>query len=352
MVQPKVSIIIPVYNVEKYLSRCLDSLTSQTLKDIEIILVDDSSTDTSPALCDEAASKDERIKVIHKENAGAGMARNSGLEIASGEYIGFVDSDDYVDENMYSFMYGKAKEYDADLVMSSVMFVDGNIFGKEGQISLETYFDSDTLFSTPEKIKELRLGIAGALPCHKDDSRYGMSVWKNLFKRSVIEENNLKFMSEREILSEDALFVMDFAKCAKKAVGIKEAFYYYCRNEFSISKSYKKDRLEKSLIFVNEVEKRLKDDISPDEYGIYLGRFIQAICRVVCSQEIMYANKNKIKYKELRQRLKTICTDKKTSAVLKSYPISKLPLKQAVFAFAMRYRLYLLQKLIVTLRDR
>ena len=96
-----VSIIVPVYKVEKYLARCVESLINQTLKNIEIILVDDGSPDNCPALCDKWAEKDERIKVIHKENAGLGFARNSGMEIAEGRFIGFVDSDDYVKNDMF-----------------------------------------------------------------------------------------------------------------------------------------------------------------------------------------------------------------------------------------------------------
>ena len=94
--KPKVSIIVPVYNVEKYLDRCMESLLNQTLKDIEIILVDDGSPDNCPQICDEYAKKDSRVKVVHKVNAGLGYARNSGLDVASGEYVAFVDSDDYV----------------------------------------------------------------------------------------------------------------------------------------------------------------------------------------------------------------------------------------------------------------
>ena len=99
--QPKVSIIVPVYNSEKYIERCINSLRNQTLKDIQIILINDSSTDSTPELCRKANEEDDRIILINQENAGAGMARNSGLLVAGGEYIGFVDSDDYVEEDMF-----------------------------------------------------------------------------------------------------------------------------------------------------------------------------------------------------------------------------------------------------------
>ena len=115
-ISPKVSIIVPIYNVEKYLRQCLDSIVNQTLKDIEIILVDDGSTDSCPSICDEYASKDKRIIVIHKENAGLGAAYNTGLDIAKGDYIGFVESDDFIELNMYEELYERAVQTGVDLV--------------------------------------------------------------------------------------------------------------------------------------------------------------------------------------------------------------------------------------------
>lgn len=106
---PKVSIIVPCWGVEKYLDKCVESLVYQTLSDIEIILVDDESPDRVPEMCDEWAKKDGRIKVVHKKNAGLGMACNSGLDVATGEYVAFCDSDDWVELNTYEALYSKAK---------------------------------------------------------------------------------------------------------------------------------------------------------------------------------------------------------------------------------------------------
>ena len=352
MTHPKISIIVPVYNVEKYIERCINSLRKQSIEDIEIILVDDSSTDLSLEICKKAANEDSRIKIIHKVNEGAGKARNAALEAATGEYIGFVDSDDFVDINMFKTLYEKAMEYNSDLIISGVLFVDGNMFSEKGECIRKTYFDKDTHFDTEEDLKKLRMGIVGALPEDEDDSKYGMSIWKNLFRHEIIKKNNLVFESEREMLSEDALFMIDYISCIEKATGISEAFYNYCRNGDSISKSYKKDRFEKSLVFVNEVEKRFKKDIELQEYQIYIDRFWQAMCRVLCSQEIMYAKDNNIKFTDLKKRLKEICTHSLTVRTLKSYPICKLPLKQRVFAYGIKYRLYFLLKVLVELRSR
>ena len=137
MADAKVSVIVPVYNAEEYLKRCVDSLRNQTLEDIEIILVDDSSTDSSLEICKDFSGKDSRIKVIHKENEGAGMARNAALRVATGKYIGFVDSDDFVEPDMFKSLFEKAEENESDLVMSGVMFVDGNMFSQKGDKELK-----------------------------------------------------------------------------------------------------------------------------------------------------------------------------------------------------------------------
>lgn len=349
--QPKVSIIVPVYNVEQYLERCIASLRAQTLQELEIILVDDSSTDGSLALCQKAAEEDPRIKVLHKENEGAGMARNAALKVAAGEYIGFVDSDDYVDRKMFQTLYERAETYGSDLVLSGVVFVGGNVFARDGDREEKRYFEEDTHF-TGEALAELRMGIIGAMPGDPDDSKYGMSVWKNLFRHQIIKENDLIFQSEREMLSEDALFMVDYIAAIGKATGIPEAFYHYCRNGDSISKSYKKDRFEKSLVFMGEVEKRFEKDLEPRQYHVYQDRFWQAMCRVLCSQELLHAKECGIRFSEVRERLKAICTHPFTLGAMERYPIGTLPLKQRVFAYGVKYRLYFLLKLLVRLRSR
>ena len=351
MAVPKVSIIVPVYNTEKYLKQCVDSLSSQTLKEIEIILVDDGSREDCAILCDELASGDERIKVIHKHNEGQGIARNCAIKVSSGEYIGFVDSDDFVDIKMYEALYLAAKRNDADIVMSGVTFVGGNTFSSSGDFEEKDYFLEETVFEKSD-IKQLLLGVVGALPTEPDDSRYGVSVWKNIFKRSLLEEESIEFVSERKIISEDTIFVVDYLSKAKKAVGIKGAFYRYRRNDESFSKSYRSDRFEKILIFLDALEERIKNTLTKNEYDLYLKRLIQGYARILCSQEIMYAKEKNITFVNLRKRLRKICENDLISKTLKTYPWYKLPKKQAAFAFAMRYKLYFLQKIMVLFRAR
>ena len=351
MMKPKVSIIVPVYNTEKYLKRCLDSIVKQTLKEIEIILVDDGSKEACAFLCDELSTTDSRIKVIHKENGGLGFARNTGIEHSTGEYIGFVDSDDYIEPFMYEKLYSAAIKYNADLVLSGICFVGGNTFSQSDEYLPKSYFDKDTIFENSE-IKNLLLGVIGALPNEPDDSRYGVSVCKNIFKNTLLKEEKIEFLSERKILSEDTLFMVNYIKHTACAVGISGAYYCYCRNEDSLSKSYNSQRFEKSMIFLKELERQIQDTVCKEEYKMYLDRLTQGFGRILCSQEIVHARDKKIKYSILRKRLKEICTNDEIKNVLKSYPWYKLPIKQAAFAFAMKYKLYLLQKYMVLLRDR
>jgi len=351
VVAPKVSVIVPVYNTEKYLEQCINSIASQSLREIEIIIVDDGSKEECAAFCDSLAKTDERIQVIHKENAGPGFARNTGIEAASGEYIGFVDSDDYIMPDMYDVLYNTALKTSADLVVSGISFVGGNTFGKSGEYQEKHYFDNETLFEKDD-IKKLLLGVVGALPHEPDDSRYGVSTCKNLFKRSVIADKKLRFLSERKVMSEDAIFMIDFIKEINKAVGIHGAFYCYRRNDESFSKSYRSDRFSMVKSFITELENHIKDVCESEEYNLYLNRLIQGYGRILCSQEIMYAKENGIKYFSLLQRLKMICESPLISNSLKDYPWYCLPKKQAAFAFAMKYKLYFLQRLMVLYRAR
>ncbi len=351
MTKPKVSIVVPVYNAEKFLEGCVRSITAQTLTDLEIILVDDGSREPCAKLCDALAKEDSRIRVIHKENGGAGLARNAGLALCSGEYVGFVDSDDTVSPEMYETLAAAAEKYSADLVLSGVCYVGGTMFRNSGEEERKEYFKEDTLFRG-EDLKTLLLGIVGALPHEPDDSRYGVGLWKNLYRADVIRENGLQFVSEREYLSEDTLFTVDFVKAARSAVGIPGAFYRYYRNDTSISKAYKEGRIETCITFLGVLEERMKDAVSEKEYKIYLDRLTQGYGRILCAQEIVHAKAEKTGYSELRKKLKGICERPRIKAALKTYPWQKLPIKQGIFAFLMKHRLYFLQKIMVILRDR
>ena len=159
-----ISIIVPVYNVEQYLDDCLVSILNQTYKNLEIILIDDGSTDNSGKICDEYAKKDSRIIVFHKENGGVSSARNAGLRIAKGIYIGFVDPDDWIAEDMYEVLYLNAKKYDADVsVCKSKIVINRNLKSNAPIVFVDTYF---LYFCRHNRASLIRSGNFSECACH------------------------------------------------------------------------------------------------------------------------------------------------------------------------------------------
>ena len=252
----KVSIIVPVYNVEKYLRKCLDSLVNQTLSDIEIIVVNDGTPDKSQVIIDEYVRKypDKVISII-KENGGQGSARNVGLEKSTGDYIGYVDSDDYVEPNMYEELYNKAKENNSDIT------VCGN------NVVSENY----ELINKEDVEKEFLLGK--------------MAVWNKLYKREIIVNNKIDFRSK--VWYEDLDFTMKVYFSSKKVSYVDKNLYnYVLRKESTMNNNNIKRNLEliqsfESLIDFcnkNNIYKENKDKI---EFICIYHMYIFAITRVL-----------------------------------------------------------------------
>lgn len=227
-----VSIIVPVYNTSRYLDRCLKSLVGQTIKDIEIILVDDGSTDGSSVLCDNYAKMDNRIKVVHKENGGLSSARNAGIDIASGKYIGFVDSDDDVESDMYELMKEVIETENVDFVMCDYKRVlkDQHSYIKTLNINKGKY-DKKAIIN--EIYPSLIMG---------HDINYGplLSVWHCLYRKTFINDNQLRFDEEVK-WSEDNIFSAIAGYNADSFYYLKKkALYHYYQNEGTITTSYRK----------------------------------------------------------------------------------------------------------------
>ena len=232
---PQISVVVPVYNTEKYLRRCVDSLSSQTLKDIEIILVDDGATDGSPALCDEYAKSDERVRVIHKANAGQGLARNDGIKAAASEYICFLDSDDFYEPAACERLVETMDSTGADICSYGYRMDDpeGNLV-KEPAIKDREYVGA-------EGISRFILHFFG--DSMEDEELRGVSSCMSVFKKSIISEHSIDFPSERVVSSEDTAFCLEYCRYAKKAVTISDVLYHYCQNDSSFSQGFKPDRL-------------------------------------------------------------------------------------------------------------
>lgn len=215
---PEISVIVPVYKVEPYIHKCVDSILAQTFTDYELILVDDGSPDTCGNICDEYAQKDARIHVIHKENGGLSDARNAGMKIACGEYVIFVDSDDYIDVDMLSYLYENLKKADADMATCGIYEVYADRIEKQEE-------EPDFVCSGEEAFRCILRGhtIRG-------------EIWNKLIKRSCISD--LEFPKGK--LYEDIFYTVDMMQRIKKvAVGTKPKYYYLHRSDSITGKAYR-----------------------------------------------------------------------------------------------------------------
>lgn len=248
---PKLSVIIPIYNVEKYLDKCVQSARHQTLQDIEIILVDDESPDGCPHMCDEYAKTDSRIKVVHKKNGGLGFTRNSGLEVATGEYVTFLDSDDFVDLYTYEHLYNIAKAEHLDAV-----YYKFKRFVNEDEVK-ETEVCNEITKYENENVKELMLDIIASEPTAKVDHKIHCSSCTAMYRFEIIKKNNVRFHSERELISEDMIFNLDYLKYANKVAFNNATHYHYRVNPTSLTSTIRTDRIEKNY----KLYEYIKDNI-------------------------------------------------------------------------------------------
>ncbi len=242
MKEPLVTIIIPVYKVEPYIRRCVDSALVQTLHDLEIILVDDGSPDQCPMICDEYAAKDARVRVIHKKNGGLASARNAGLAVAHGRYIFFLDSDDWLDANGMEILYQAAEKYQADFVRFRAIRsgwpglpADAPcMLGPEREISGGLY--------DRRRIEDELLGKIIATP--EMTLAPILGVWESLYRRSFLDEHNISF-DESIRYSEDIVFSARVVYAAQRFYYIDQpCVYHYFYNPSSISRSFRSGRWE------------------------------------------------------------------------------------------------------------
>lgn len=320
----KVSVIIPIYKVEKYLSRCLDSVVNQTLEDIEIVLVDDGSPDSCPEICDRYAKKDSRIKVIHKKNEGLGYARNSGMLIATGEYIAFLDSDDYVSKDMYEKVYSELKRTDADCCVTGYVVKkdSGDEIRKENPLGTAVYKNDDII------IKVLA-GMLGSKPNQARDTDVGMSVWKCVYRKELLQEKGILFPSERESISEDIIFQIRVLPQVKRVCTLSEGMYYYCENSNSqsLTKTYSKDKFDRYKKLYNVELEMLSKIKFCEETRLRATRMFLGNTRV-CIKQICQSTENS--KQEKKTLLQAICDDKEIQDVLKWYPWKDNPLRQKI----------------------
>lgn len=235
------SIVVSIYNIERYIERCINSIINQTYSNLEIILIDDGSTDMSGEFCDSFAKMDNRIKVIHKKNEGLGMARNTGLNVASGEYICFFDGDDYIDLDTFNILNNYLNEKPVDITIFG-----WNDLNKKNVITRKVIPNANKKYFYNEEILEQILPqlIYGTSNKYNIENLM-MSAWSSCYSLNLIKENDWKFTSEREVISEDVYSLLGLYKNVKSVGLINKALYFYCTNETSLTHIFRKDRFDK-----------------------------------------------------------------------------------------------------------
>lgn len=281
----KFSVIIPVYKVEKYLRPCIDSVLSQSFEDFELILVDDGSPDSCPSICDEYALMDPRVKVIHQNNMGQSGARNTGLDVAEGDYICFIDSDDYLADDNVLQKLAEATASNPDIV--HYKFCEW--FESDGHTA-ECKFD----YNVPTKGRTMAQIYCDLI----DKDAYYNSAWSKVIKRSILIENNIKF--ERGLLGEDNEWYYHVVNAAKSLKLIDAPLYVYRRRSGSTTNTTTRKNLTDQLYVIDKWLNLLKDRKDDDRAKIVLG----SLAKQYCSAVIIYAGLNDVKdlYPDLKSK--------------------------------------------------
>ena len=329
---PKVSIIVPVYNAEKYLQECVNSILNQTLYDLELILVDDGSTDSSPALCDKCAAQDERVKVIHKPNGRAASARNAGLRMASGEYVAFVDSDDWVSPDMYE----KMLQTGADVTLCDYVRFQGESEFPFTQKSVSAGFYDKA---------QMREKIYPHLVMDGIEYPITISNWAMLISREIIVKNQLSYREDIHV-SEDAPFGSEVLYCANSFAYLAgERFYHYRMTNGSVSSTYKPWWWDSSLKINEETENFFS---KCEDYDFT--QQIKSNMFYLARAEIYYILSNRdLTRQEQNEKIKAVMKHPRVVRMMKGFDVSPYPLSFKMLYWSIRYQSVALRRLVSVL---
>lgn len=333
----EVSIVVPIYNVEKYLRRCLDSLINQTFKNIEIIALNNGSTDNSLNILKEYAKKDKRIKIIDNDNLGVSEARNTGIREAKGKYMVFVDSDDWIDTKMVEVLHKSIDSNDYDLVMCTYVreFIGHS---KEKVFNLP----EESLYVNNEVKEQLLRKLVGPVGNELANPEYLDAlgtVWAKMYKTSILKDKGLSFVDLKEIGSgEDTLFNIFVFNEVSKVILINKPMYHYWRgNSNSITSRYIPDFIEKRRNYFNYMKNFIKDKNLGNEYEIALNN---RICTSVLGMGLLECSKsNDISFFNKIKNIKRILKEDYIENAYRNLELSNFTIHWRVFYFFNKYKL-------------
>ena len=314
----KISVIVPIYNVEKYLNRCIDSIINQTYENLEIILVDDGSPDDCGKICDEYAKLDKRIKVIHKKNGGLSDARNAGIDVSKGKYLTFIDSDDYIDLDYVEFLYNLIKKFKTkmSICIERIYYENGTILSKEN--------DREVVLNQKEVLEKM---------LYQDE--INVSTWAKMYDRSLFKK--IKFPKGK--IFEDAFTTYKLVmECDKVAVNVKCKYNYMIRKGSILTADFNLNK----LLLIDAYQQMTRDvlkiypdlDLACKRANIY--------SRLSTLRQMIYT-KNRLKNKEQEIREYIINNSKevlKNKKVCFRDKIAIIILKFGIFPFKIAWKIY------------
>ena len=324
----KISIIIPVYNVQPYLERCIKSILKQTYSNWECLIIDDGSTDQSGQLCDIFASKDNRVTVFHKENEGLGLTRNYGIERATGDYICFVDSDDFLEEEALDYLVSTMAKEVCDLVIGNFYYLDKAVNlpltkGRYEGKSVEYEIISRMIGGQPGRNDYLTTSACG-----------------KLYKREIIEEHNLRFLSERKLIWEDLVFNMDYLSECNSVYLSDKPIYRYCYNAVSLTHRYDKHKISKVIEMYEYMGKRILRFKAKEELSDRLNFNFLGHIRTCLKLEAFYSRKNG--RSTAINNIKAICVMPDVKKIVNSVALSRCTGTQKILSICMIKDWYLI----------
>lgn len=282
----KISVIVPVYNVETYLRRCVDSILQQTYTNLEIILVDDGSPDNAGAICDEYKTIDNRVKVIHQENIGASKARTAGIEHATGEFIGFMDADDWCDKQMYQSLYHHMVAAKAGISCCGYQIASGKD-------------DTDYLQQTSGKVINYTAEEFMNRICRGDEENY---LWNKLYRRDVLNKVWVAFPKER--FAEDMAILYRILSVCQRVVVCEVPYYYYFQNEKGICATCREGTYQSYLKNLSEMEQFYAIGRQPDEFNRYRLFLVMRAYIELCKWNVSKNRKNRKEEQQLYRKFK------------------------------------------------
>ena len=308
--KPLLSVIIPVYNTEQYLRECVDCVLNQSMDGIEIILIDDGSSDNSGAICDEYVKTHINVKVIHKHNEGLGLTRNCGIDAAKGEYVAFIDSDDRISNDYFENLYTCIKKSDSDICYSGG-FVN---FNRTKQNTITFAVQDGMMISGHENLKQCMLRSISTDV--ETNDLLPISACMALYRVAFLRSNNIRFLSERTFISEDLWFNLDCLNKASRVFYSTAIGYMYRYNETSLSRGYKKERFELLYSSIEQLIKRC------EYFGLenYLGRvamYYWVNFEKCINQEVRYNKNFFASVNKIEENIRNMCDLQYSEVLLK-----------------------------------